>query len=157
MHLKHISLFLGYHNFLNSLQAYFSNHFRCLYQIKKSKTKHLTQLPITYIMCLLSTFLLYSISRTFSSFLLIWKAHIEPSNLFKTVCSSSVSDDLSHCSYHFSHSGHLFSDHHWIFHVDLSWATHSFRFNRNFMVDTFIPVHIFLLLQHEQSSTPHHL
>ena len=49
MHLKHISLFLGYHNFLNSLQAYFSNHFRCLYQIKKSKTKHLTQLPIHHI------------------------------------------------------------------------------------------------------------
>jgi len=27
--------------------------------------------------------------------------------LFRTVCSSSISDDLPHCSYHFSHSGHL--------------------------------------------------
>ena len=40
----------------------------------------------------------------------------------------------SHISFHFS-------DHHWIFCVDLSWATHSFRFNWNFMVDTFIPAH----------------
>ena len=48
----------------------------------------------------------------FPLFLLIRKAHIEPSNLYKTVWLSSMPDNLSHCGYHFSHSDIHFSDRH---------------------------------------------
>ena len=47
------------------------------------------------------------------------------------------------------------SDHHWIFHVDLSRATHLFFPNWNFMVDTFIPTHQQSVMSYCHNSLSH--
>ena len=81
-----------------------------------------------------------SISSWNSSYL-YGRLILSRANLYQTVCSSSMPDELSRCSYHFFIVAVYFSDYHWIFYVDLSWSTRPICFNWNFMVDTFIPTH----------------